>query len=111
MSNSTNPVRDRAIGAILQSAVVSWQTALTLVVTIILFFGVQAPFPGWQPWFWLIGGALAEAAFIISNLTDPEAANQAISREFESHYDLSQIKSPVSRQYLQSALEYRRNML
>lgn len=108
--NSTS-VRERALGAILRSAVLSWQTVLTLVVTGILFVAVKDPLPGWQSWYWLVGGALAEAAFVIANLTDPNAATQAIAREFEGQYDLSQIKNPVSRQRLQSALEYRRNML
>ncbi len=110
-SNASNPVRDRALGAIMRSAVFSWQTALTLVVTMILFFAVKDPFPGWQDWFWLVGGGLAEVAFVIANLTDPDAASQAIAREFDSQYDLGQIRNPVSRQRLQSALEYRRNML
>lgn len=110
--DSSNPIRERAMGAILQNAILSWQTALTLVVTLILFFFVPIknfPFE-WQQWFWLVLGAIAEAAFVVSNLSDPNAANQAVAKAFESHYDLSQIKSPVARQRLQSALEYRRNM-
>lgn len=104
-------VRERATGAVLRSAVLSWQTAITLVITAILFVSFPQPFPWWQSWFWLVGGALAEAAFIISNLTDPEAATKAVAREFEEQFELSQIKNPVSRQRLQSALEYRRNMM
>jgi hypothetical protein len=113
MSEANNPIRQRAFGAILRSAVFSWQTAVTAVITGGLFFLMPelANIPGWQPWFWLALGGVAEAAFIISNLTDPEAATRAVSREFEEKFDLSQIKSPVSRQRLQSALEYRRNMM
>lgn len=111
--NSIDPVQQRAFGAILKNAVLSWQTGLTLLVTLILFFGVPiANFPFvWQQWYWLILGALAEGAFIISNLSDPNAATQAVAKAFEAQYDLSQIRSPVSRQRLQSALEYRRNMM
>ncbi|NWG16145.1 MAG: hypothetical protein HXY41_05875 [Chloroflexi bacterium] len=109
---SSDVVRERATGAILRRAVLSWQTAITLVITLVLFFGVQITnIPFWQQWFWLVLGALAEGAFIVSNLTDPEATQQAIASEFESRYDLRGIKSAVSRQRLQSALEYRRNML
>jgi len=105
-------VRERAFGAILRSAVLSWQTALTLAVTAILFFGVQITnIPGWQQWYWLVLGALAEGAFIASNLSDPAAASRAVAREFEEKFDLSKIRSSVSRQRLQSALEYRRNMM
>lgn len=110
--NSLDPVRQRAFGAILRNAVLSWQTGLTLLVTLVLFFGVQITnIPGWQNWFWLVLGGLAEGAFILSNLFDPNAATQAVSKAFDAQYDLSQIRSPVSRQRLQSALEYRRNMM
>ena len=110
MSNDVS-VRNRATGAILRSAVLSWQTLLTVAVTGVLFVTQPTPFVGWQPWFWLVGGALAEVAFIVSNLTDPDAATRAVSREFEERFDSSQVKNPVSRQRLQSALEYRRNMV
>lgn len=108
---SSNPVRERATGAVLRSAVLSWQTILTLVVTLILFFGVQINnIPGWQQWFWLVLGGLAEGGFILSNLSDPEATSRAIAREFTEKFDIGQIKSSVSRQRLKSALEYRQNM-
>ncbi len=110
MSNEVS-VRDRATGAILRSAILSWQTLLTVAVTGVLFITQPTPFQGWQPWFWLVGGALAEVAFVVSNLTDPDAASRAVSREFEEKFDISQVKNPVSRQRLQSALEYRRNMV
>lgn len=112
MAESSNPVRERATGAILRSAVLSWQTLLTLAVTLILFFGVPInnfPFV-WQQWYWLVLGGLAEAGFVLSNLNDPEAASWAIAREFAEQFDIGQIKSGVSRQRLKSALEYRQNM-
>jgi hypothetical protein len=110
--NSLNPVQQRAFGAILKNAVLSWQTGLTLLVTLVLFFGVQITnIPGWQNWFWLVLGGVAEAAFVLSNLFDPNAATQAVAKAFEGQYDMSQIRSPVSRQRLQSAMEYRRNMM
>ncbi len=110
--DSLNPVQQRAFGAILRNAVFSWQTGLTLLVTLVLFFGVPIEtIPGWQQWFWLALGGVAEAAFIASNLSDPNAATQAVAKAFEGQYDLSQIRNAVSRQRLQSALEYRRNMM
>jgi hypothetical protein len=108
---ATDKVRERALGAILTNAVVRWESLVTLAVTGILFLFVPHPFPWWEPWYWLVAGAIAEGALIASALTDPEAAQEAVSREFESRYDLNEIKSPVSRQRLQSAMEYRRNML
>jgi len=108
---SSDEVRARAFGAILSNAFIRWESLVTIALTAILFLFVKEPFPWWQDWFWLAAGAIAEGALVVSALTDPEAAQEAVSREFESKYDLSQIRSAVSRQRLQSALEYRRNML
>jgi len=106
-----NNARQRVLNALLQSALLSWQTAITLVVTLVLFVFAPQPFEFWQPWFWLVLGALAEAAFVISTVTDPEAAQEALARQFESQYDLNKIKNRVSRDRLRDAMEYRRNML
>jgi len=107
----TENTRQRALGAIVTNALFRWETAVTLAVTAILFLFFKDPFPWWQDWFWLVGGLIAEGALVLSALTDPEAAQEAVSREFESQYDLRQIRNPVSRQRLERALEYRRNMM
>lgn len=107
----SNQVRERAFGAILTNAFIRWESLVTVALTGILFLFVPEPFPWWQNWFWLVAGAIAEGALVVSALTDPEATQEAVAREFESKYDISDIKSTVSRQRLQSAMEYRRNML
>lgn len=111
MAEERGSVRGRAAGAVLQNAILSWQTLVTLVITAILFLFVPAPLPFWQAWYWLVAGAIAEVAFIAANLSNPEAAAEAIAREFEQKYDLGRVHSAVSRQRLERALEYRRNML
>jgi predicted RNase H-like nuclease (RuvC/YqgF family) len=103
--------RQRALGAILTNSLLSWQIVLTLIFTLLLFALAPAPFDFWQDWFWLVGGALAGGAYVASNLADPEAAQDAISRQFENQYDISSIRNRVSRDRLRDALEYRRNML
>lgn len=104
-------IRQRAFGAVLANAFLRWETAVTLLLTLILYVAVPEPFPFWQNWFWLIGGAVAELALVASALTDQDTARRVVAREFENRYDIRSIKSPVSRQRLQSALEYRRGML
>jgi len=112
MSKERNQIRQRAFGAILRRAVFSWQIAFTIGFTALLYFvAPDGPIDAWQNWFWLVGGALTAAAFILSNLTDPQAAQEAVSRQFEKQYDLREIRSTVSRKRIQDALEYRRNML
>lgn len=106
-----DPIRQRAFGAVLTGALLRWESLLTILMTIVLYMAVPQPFEWWQPWFWLVGGAIAELALVASVLADPEAARAAVAREFEQRFDMRSIKSPVSRQRLQSALEYRRGML
>ncbi len=106
-----DPTRQRALGAILANAVLRWQTLVTLAVTAILFLFVPLPLPFWQPWFWLVAGLIAEGALVYSVLKDPNAASEAVAREFDSKFDLSRIRNLSSRDRLQKAMEYRRNML
>ncbi|MBZ0291845.1 MAG: hypothetical protein K8L99_04685 [Anaerolineae bacterium] len=107
----TDEVRQRAFSAVLANAFMRWESVVTLLLTVILFLFVPQPFDFWQPWFWLVGGALAEIALVASALTDEEAAQQAVAREFEQKFDLRDVRSRVSRDRLQSALEYRRGMM
>lgn len=106
-----NEVRNRALGAILTNALLSWQVLVTIILTGVLMLAVPQPFDWWQSWFWAIGGLIATGAFVVSNVTDPEASQAAVAREFENKFDLRQIRNNVSRQRLERALEYRRSML
>lgn len=107
----TQSTQSRALGAILRSALFRWESVLTVALTAILYLFFKGPFPWWQDWFWLVGGALAEGALVISALTDPEAASQAVMREFENQFDLGKIRNVVSRQRIERAMQYRRDML
>lgn len=107
-----NTIRQQAFGAVLRNAILSWQIAFTVIFTALLFLFVpEVGIPIWQPWFWLVGGGLAAVAFILATITDPQAAQEAITREFEKQYELRDINNRVARQHVSDALEYRRNML
>ncbi len=111
-TGSGTGVRRRALGSIISNAIFRWESLITVAITgVLTVFLPQTGIPGWQPWFWLVLGGVAEAGFIISALTDPAEQAEAIAREFEEKFDMNKVKSPVSRQRLQSALEYRRNMM
>lgn len=109
-----DPIRRRVFGSLVMNAVLRWESLVTLVITMILFFAVPSPnifgfiLPAWA---WLIMGGFAEGALVLSALTDPEEAQQAMAKEFESKYDLTQIRNNVSRDRLRTAMDYRRNML
>jgi hypothetical protein len=109
-----DPIRRRVFGSLLMNAVLRWESLVTLVITMILFFAVPSPaifgfvLPAWA---WLVMGGMAEGALVLSALTDPEEAQQAMAKEFEGKYDLSHIRNSVSRDRLRTAMDYRRNML
>lgn len=103
-------VRTRATRAILTSAVFSWQTALTALVTGILFVVNPLSVVGLPAWLWLIGGALAEAGFIAATLTDPNETGKFVREEFAQRFDLTKLRNPVYRERVQKAIEYRDNM-
>ncbi|HVU11490.1 MAG TPA: hypothetical protein VHD90_09440 [Phototrophicaceae bacterium] len=106
-----NDVRTRATGAVITNALMRWETFVTVAITVLLVLFVPAPFAWWQAWFWIIAGLVAEGALVVSALSDPNASAEAVAREFEAKYNLSQIRSLNSRKRIADALEYRRNML
>ncbi len=107
-------IRRRVFGTLLRNAVFRWESVVTLVLTLVLFLGVgdfQVLGANLPAFFWLILGGAAEGLLLWSTLTDPEEADEAMAREFESQYELSAIRNNVSRERLRSAMDYRRNML
>jgi hypothetical protein len=107
-------VRRRAAGAVLVNALLRWESLLTILVSVGLFIAGPNPLGEgsvWQPWFWLVAGGIAELALLISRLRDPDAAAEAVAREFETRYDLTRIKSADARRRVESAIEYRQGMI
>ncbi|MGB7337628.1 MAG: hypothetical protein WBC91_01965 [Phototrophicaceae bacterium] len=109
-----NEARRQVFGTLLMNAVLRWESFITLLLTLVLFIGVGdfsllgLTMPAFV---WLILGGAAESALILSMLTDPEEAQAALAKEFESKYDLSYVSNSKSREHLRTAMEYRRNML
>lgn len=95
----------------MQRAVFSWQVAVTVLFTLLLYGLSPQPFEFWQDWFWLVGGALTAGAFIASTLADEDTMRDAIAQQFEQQYNLDEIRNAVSRKRVEDALEYRRNMM
>ncbi len=109
-NSASDEVKQRALGAVISSAFLRWESLVTVLLTVILFMFVPDPFPWWQSWFWLVGGAIAEIALVVNALTDEETAQKAVAREFENKFDMRAVRNRVSRERLQSALEYRQGM-
>ena len=109
-----NEARRKVFTTLLLNSVLRWESFVTLLLTMILFIGVGdftllgISLPAFM---WLILGGAAEGALIASTLSDPEEAQQAMAREFENKYDISEVRNSISRERLRTAMEYRRNML
>ncbi len=103
-------LQQRAMRAVWEDAVFRWESAATIALTMLLAFflpSLPAPLAGWQWWYWLIAGGIAEAALILAHVTDPHSAAQAVARLFRQEYDPKEIQSREARRRVQRALEYR----
>jgi hypothetical protein len=109
-NSTSDEIKSRALGAVLSSAFLRWESLVTVLLTVMLFLFVPQPFTWWQDWFWLVGGAIAEIALVATALTDQETAQRAVAREFENRFDMRAVRNRVSRERLQNALEYRQGM-
>jgi hypothetical protein len=76
-------------------------------LTLILFALVRQPLPFWQPWYWLILGALGEIGLVWSSLKDPEFRAQAVAGMFREKFRPREIKDQGLRKQVEKALEYR----
>lgn len=113
MTEQQSQLRQRAFGAILTNALKSPQFLFTIIFTAALYLmvGANVAIPGWQDWYWLVGGGIAALGFLGATVTDPEAAQEAVNRMFEQQLELDRIKNRVARQHISKALEYRTQML
>jgi len=92
--------------AMLTSAFLRWESAVTIALVVLLAFFLPKPFAGWQWWFWLVGGALAEAAIIYTSITDPEFGRQVVADMLRGEFSLDEVLDERYRGYLEKALEY-----
>ena len=109
-SSVKTDLESRAWRAMLLNAFFRWESAATIALTVLLAFFLPQPFPGWQWWFWLIGGALAEAAVVYSSLSDPEFRSRAVKDMLRQEFDPGEIHDDTYRRYLEQAIEYREHI-
>jgi hypothetical protein len=110
MSSAKTNLERRVWRAMLTQAFFRWESAVTIALVILLAFFLPKPFPGWQWWFWLVGGALAEAAIVYTSMTDPEFGRRVVADMLHQEYDLDQIQDKRYRAYLEQALEYQEHI-
>lgn len=106
-SSVKSDLERRAWRAMLSTAFFRWESAATIALVVLLAFFLPKPFPGWQWWFWLIGGALAEAGIIYTSVTDPEFGRQVVADMLRQEFDLAVLQDERYRANVEKALEYR----
>lgn len=99
-------IRRRASRAMLNRAFFDWRSAVVIALTLILTAFVR-PFPWWQWWFWLVGGAVAELLLVYSIFADPRVGEQVVAEMLRRTYDLRPLHGGETQEQVEKALEYR----
>jgi hypothetical protein len=98
----------RAGRAIVARSIYRWESAAILALTLILVvFGKNLGFPGWQWWYWLILGLVGEIALVWSSIQDPEFRARAVAEMFREKFRPAAVKNDALRAKVTKALEYR----
>jgi hypothetical protein len=100
-------LEQRAARAIFVRAIYRWESAAIIGLTLVLFFLFPNPLPIWQPWFWLVLGALGETGLVWSSLKDPEFRAKAVAEIFREKFKPREIEDTELRTRVEKALEYR----
>lgn len=103
----TKELKQRAGKAIVAHAFFRLESALTIVLTILLAFFLPHPFPWWRWWFWVVLGAVAEVLIVYTSITDERTAEKVVARMLREEYDPSSIKTRPYREKVEQALQYR----
>jgi len=99
-------LRRRAQRAIIENAIFDWKSAVVIALTILL---VAFP-PLGERWYYLVGGAVAWLALIVSILTDPVANARAVADLLRHDFDPRLLRNDQSRAWVNKALEYRKRI-
>ena len=104
---TTEELKRRAGKAIIAQAFFRVESALTIVLTILLAFFLPHPFPWWRWWFWVVLGAISETLVIYTSVTDERTAERVVANMLREEYDPGDIKTRRYREKLEQALQYR----
>jgi len=107
VNRSSSILRGRALSAMLTNALLDRRGAVALALAVVLSALLPSPIAGWQPWYWLVGGA---ALWLINSIVvfiNPNTAAQVVAEMLRAKCDPAAIKDAESRRSVEKALEYR----
>ena len=97
----------RAQRAMLQHAVLRWESAVVIALTLLLtVFGSNLVefVPSWA---WLVGGLVAEAALVYSSYTDPETGRKVVAEMLRHEFQPERLSDDDLQQKMEQALRRR----
>jgi len=103
-------IRQEAERALLTNAIFRWESAAVIGGTVLLSVFFDQWLPGWPVWAWPAAGLVAEAAVIISSLTDKGEMQKVMESLFREKYNTGGIRDRELRAKLDEAEEYRRRI-
>lgn len=110
MANNTRPsdeLRRRAMWAMWSYAFFRWESAVVIALVILLSFFLPQPFPWWQPWYWIMGGAVAELALVYSSFTDPDVGARVVADMLSETFNPRRLRNPTNQARVEKAFQYR----
>jgi hypothetical protein len=107
MPMPNNNLRTRAGFAIFSYAIFRWESAAIIALMILLAYFVPRPFDGWQWWYWLVIGAVAEALIIYTSIQDVDTGARVVADMFRQEFNPALIQSKKYRAAVERALDYR----
>ncbi len=103
-------IRQEATRALLTNAVFRWESAVVIGGALLLSVFFNEWLPGWPVWAWPLIGVIAEAAVIISSLTDQSELEKVMESLFREKYSTAGIRDRELRAKLEEAEAYRRRI-
>ena len=112
--NPFTELREQERKDLLTYALLRWESAVALAVTLILAvflpdpFGGALPFWGW--WAWIALGAFAVVLIAATTVQDPEVRARVASETVRAQFDLARIGVTEHRQVIEEALDRRQQI-
>ena len=104
-------LQKQAQTTLIQNALLRWEGALVLALSLVLTFLFPAPFAWWPHiaafgWGWLVLGLIGYGAIAVSSLTDTQTNARLLLNQFQQQFDPGTIRNAVLREDVERALDY-----
>jgi len=110
-SDIQDELKSRLWKAMIEYAVFRIESALTIALVLLLVFLLPRPFSGWQWWYWLVLGLVAEGLIVYTSLTDPEVKERLLIELLKERYDPADLRNSKYRGRLEKAIDYHQRMI